>query len=796
MQNHDSRKPLLFIGGLSVLGTLIVVLSLFPSGRHDTPNGLDPETVRSVAARLAALEAAERSVDETIWAKEILAQQCGLKFEALWDSVNAASNKWDVLSEVSFRELVPPRLENPELLGRGIERWNPSAAAAEPWDHKAWKQFLNQLEANGWRIHQMEVRHNRFETDENGDPSQSVFYLSVHLTNATAHLRAELEGDLSVDWMPRAKGRDLELMAMDESPVEFMRIDASRLVLRTRRGDPVFQEVMYREITPPEKSYFIDPLILYDTDGDGLSEIILAAKNLLLRRQLNGSYQAELLCREPPGLIFTGLFADFNNDGNADFLCVKFEGVYLYPGSTKGTFKEPSRLVWPASERLKYVQALTCGDVDMDGDLDIWLGQYKVPYELGQMPAPYYDANDGHPSYLLINDGQGMFVDATEASNLAELRMRRSYTGSFVDLDDDDAIDLAVVSDFAGVDFYRNDGTGQFRNVTEDWVDDRYGFGMAHSVADFDRDGLLDFLMIGMNSSTADRLNAMGLDRDGENAGLDHRASMTFGNRLFLQRLDGLRFEQTSLGQSIRRSGWSWGCSAFDWDNDGFLDVYVGNGHESKQSVRDYETRFWLHDIFVGNSANDLIADVYFGANFTRTRGRGFSYGGYEKNRLFWNSGGTSFSEIGHLMGVALEQDSRNVVADDVDGDGRADLLVTTFEAWPEVKQTLRVFRNTLENSGNWIGFQLREQGRGVSPVGARIRLRYPGGEIKRQILTGDSFRSQHANTVRFGLGDYVQVESVEVTWTNGRSIVLSAPKINQYHAVNLPRAGKESRLK
>ena len=67
---------------------------------------------------------------------------------------------------------------------------------------------------------------------------------------------------------------------------------------------------------------------------------------------------------------------------------------------------------------------------------------------------------------------------------------------------------------------------------------------------------------------------------------------------------------------------------------------------------------------------------------------------------------------------------------------------------------------------------------------------------MKRQILTGNSFRSQHANTVRFGLGDYDHVESVEVSWKNGRSIVLSDPKINHYHAVNLPRAGKESRLK
>jgi hypothetical protein len=135
-------------------------------------------------------------------------------------------------------------------------------------------------------------------------------------------------------------------------------------------------------------------------------------------------------------------------------------------------------------------------------------------------------------------------------------------------------------------------------------------------------------------------------------------------------------------------------------------------------------------------------------------------------------------------MGVGLEQDSRNVVADDLDGDGRMDLLVTTFEVWPEVKQTLRVFKNTLDDAGNWIGFRLREQGGGISPVGARITVRYPGGAMIRQSVTGDSYRSQHANTLHFGLGEIAKVESAEIRWMNGRNLTLRQPRINQYHVV------------
>src|SRR2546428_10037776 len=119
---------------------------------------------------------------------------------------------------------------------------------------------------------------------------------------------------------------------------------------------------------------------------------------------------------------------------------------------------------------------------------------------------------------------------------------------------------------------------------------------------------------------------------------------MTFGNRLYLA--VGPRstaspinpsplFEQTPLSDSIARSGWSWGCSAFDFDNDGFPDVYIANGLESKQSVRDYESEFWLHDIFLDETIDDVAATSYLMGKFSRTRGSGWSYGGYEKNRLY-----------------------------------------------------------------------------------------------------------------------------------------------------------------
>jgi len=260
---------------------------------------------------------------------------------------------------------------------------------------------------------------------------------------------------------------------------------------------------------------------------------------------------------------------------------------------------------------------------------------------------------------------------------------------------------------------------------------------------------------------------------------------MTFGNRLYLARAEG-GFEQTSMNEYIARSGWAWGCTACDFDNDGFADVYIGNGLETRQSVRDYESELWLHEFFIDEKVGEETATAYLLPKSNRTRGSGWSYGGYEKNRLYLNQQGQSFVEIGHLAGVALETDSRNVVSHDLDGDGRMDLLVTTQEIWPQAKQTLRVYKNNLTDAGHWIGFRLREAP-GVSAVGARVTIRYNGRSQVRQIVTGDSFRSQHASTVHFGLGQAKGVDEVRIDWIGRRSLTLRNSEADRYHAIAPP---------
>jgi len=759
---------------LVVLLVCLVMLQLQRRHRAAQQKSNSPAALISpeLLAQFTAIETHEQQLDELTWAKERRAEQCGAIFDALWDQLNRATNQFDPLASFPVGELVVRKYDMPQELPDGLQLRQPLQAEGV-WLQGEWQQFLATTKRDGWRLDHVEFRHLNFNTDTNGAPQTSRFSFRADVQNTNTIERATLEGDLLVDWVPNPPGAQ---------PV-IKRLDATHVTIRSRRGPEPFQPVLNETIQRPEKWLFIDPLILYDLDGDGLSEIILAGKNLVYRRRADGQYEPGPLCQYDPGRILSAIIADFDGDGFPDLLCAKPEGLFLFRGSPRGTFDEPGRLAWAANPPLKYAQVLTCGDIDHDGDLDIFLGQYKSPYFHGQMPSPYYAANDGDPSYLLLNDGKGNFTDATESSGLAKKRWRRTYSASFVRLEGNNSLDLVVISDFAGIDLYRNDGHGHFTDTTRMSIPDPMGFGMAHALADFNVDGRLDLLMIGMESPTVERLEHLGLWRTDAGEDRTARARLTFGNRLLLARPGG-GFEQTRLNDSIAHSGWSWGCSAFDVDNDGFPDVYIANGHESRASVQDYEPEFWLHDIYVGGSTNDRARDLYFQSKFTRTRGRGQSYGGYEMNRLYLNLGAASFVEAGYLLGVGLEQDCRNVVADDLDGDGKVDLLVTTLEVWPSPKETLRVYRNTLPNQGNWIGFRFREEGRGKSPVGTSVTLRYGSHSATRQIVTGDSYRSQSANTLHFGLGQAAQVERAEVRWSDGSSIVLDRPAVNQYHFV------------
>ena len=164
------------------------------------------------------------------------------------------------------------------------------------------------------------------------------------------------------------------------------------------------------------------PIALVDLNDDELSELLIISANKIYVNN-NGKFEKPLnLIKEfPENLLTSAIFGDFNNDGLLDILCFGRDMFpLLYEGEGKITFDKKPKIIRSMLEPLTMPIASTSGDVDGDNDLDVLITQYKSPYIYGQMPTPYYDANDGFPSYLLINDGQGNFKDMTKEFGLNE----------------------------------------------------------------------------------------------------------------------------------------------------------------------------------------------------------------------------------------------------------------------------------------------------------------------------------------------------------------------------------------
>jgi hypothetical protein len=483
-------------------------------------------------------------------------------------------------------------------------------------------------------------------------------------------------------------------------------------------------------------------------------------------------------------LTETGVIADMNGDARPDLMSTRARGdLVLYLGDARGRFSEEPKVTPHFEEPLRGPSVLTVGDIDGDGDLDVWLAQYKPPYLGGQMPTPYYDANDGHPAYLLLNDGAGNFSEATEAAGLAARRFRRTYASSFFDLDDDGDLDLLVVSDFAGIDLYHNDGSGRFADANHTLLGDRHMFGMSATFGDYDLDGRTDFFVAGMTSHAAERLEGLGLGRRDRPEIQAMRMRMVFGNRMYLAGDDGWR--EPEFSAQVARTGWTWGTTAFDFDNDGDPDLFTANGHVSGESVKDYYPNFWCHDVYEGTSEPNEALGVLFTEKMKGLAMGKESWDGHQKNHLLMNRSGKGFVNVAFLMGVADAFDGRSAVSGDLDLDGRVDLVVV--EDLATKGQKLHVYRNRLETQNTWIGVQLREEGEGVSPVGASVTVRTADREHVGRVVTGDTIMGQHGPTLHFGLGSEARVDSLEVRWPGGATRVLRNPEIGRYHYVAPP---------
>ncbi len=721
------------------------------------------------AASLGTIESyfEERErLDKTVWADEVLAQRHESTIVDLWDRLRNAADPETTLAEARFDELVLPKLGAFSALGDGVTL----RLGGEPERSVSpaqWAKMIAAWKKSGWRIAQTEWHHRSF-TPRPADARKSTVKAELHLRHEKGS-RVVIRANLVVSWTPKPRG-------LLYRPT---RVEVRDVRVLERKQGPVFEQV--KKITMGNDAP--KPVLLHDLNADGLSEILLPWSNLLYVNKGGGRYEPRPLLGKRMHIVVAGTVADLTGDGHPDIVIQGRIGpstplgVYLFSGSggAKAFSGKPRKLFEPKGT-MKTLRAFAVGDYDRDGDLDLYFGQYRGAYSRGQMPVPFDDADNSEPAYLLRNEGGGQFVDATEAAGLTKYRNRYTHSASFVDFDADGDLDLVSANDYAGVDLWLNHG-GRF-TLGNDRMDARKGFGMSHAVSDFDRDGRLDFFVTGMNSTTVRRLNQMGLKREDATDHVERRTAMTYGNHLLMGR-EGGRLTHAAHARDVAAAGWAWGSTAPDWNLDGYPDLFVVNGFMSRKTAKDYCTRYWSQDVYFDNTMEKGAAQVALSMLVDEFES-GVSWNGFEHNRLFTQTPDGGFYEGGWLYGLGGERDSRNALHDDIDGDGRPDLILSEGHAG---HLELRVLRNTLKTKRKWVGVHLR----GPNPFGARVLLTTSAGPRVATVITGDSYVGQHAATAHFGLGDGAKPERLEVHWPDGRVSTLEAPAVGRYHAIAPP---------
>ena len=720
-----------------------------------------------------------KELDSTIWKDEVLAQIYEQSIVSLWDSIRLKENKFKQIENFKFDKILIPKFSTKTLIEKGIYK-SIYSGKKESVNFRKWLSKMK-----NWK-RQITISHVEFHQKEfYPSPKASSLY------SFTFHLKSENEkyiinGMCNVEW---SKNKDTH----DNYIAKQLIIENFDIL--SYNGDDSFKLTQVIG-TEGDKSFYGPgmPIALIDLNNDELSELLIISANKVYINN-NGKFEKPLkLIKEfPESLLTSAIFGDFNNDGSLDILCFGRDMFpLLYEGDGKITFDKKPKIIRSMLEPLTMPIASTSGDIDGDNDLDVLVTQYKSPYIYGQMPTPYYDANDGFPSYLLINDGQGNFKDMTKEFGLNEKRFRRTYSCSFVDLDKDNILDLITVNDFAGIDIYKNNGS-KFTDITKEIISEKSSFGMSHSIADYNLDGKDDLFVLGMSSTTANRLEQMNLNRPGYDKRNSARVKMGYGNRLYTKtKNDGYEEYPFDNINEIVKTGWSWGVTSMDMDNDMDPDLYITNGNMSKKTAKDYCSVYWRHDVYTGNSQSNRVLKDFFADLTYNIELEGMSWNPFETNHLIMNLNGKDFIKIGYLYDVALENDSRCTISDDIDNDGLTDIIVSTtrhhsyFVDGKFPDESIYIFKNEIESAreNNWVGIILKTEVPGFHQIGTTIHIRLVNGtHFEKSMINGDSFRSIHPMKKTFGLGSLSKIESIEVKWPNGIIEQIRNPVANKYYS-------------
>jgi hypothetical protein len=427
------------------------------------------------------------------------------------------------------------------------------------------------------------------------------------------------------------------------------------------------------------------------------------------------------------GLTHTGwgqgvCAGDYDNDGFEDLYVTYYGKNVLYHNNGDGTFTDVSEKAHVAGSGKAWGTGCAFLDYDRDGKLDLMVANY-VDYDSatalapGERPScmwkgvPVMCGPRGLPwakNILYRNLGNGAFEDVTAKAHIDQTNGHYAFSVSTFDYDDDGWPDIYVACDSTASILYRNNHDGTFTDVAvvsgAAFNDDgREQAGMGSTVADYDRDGKLDLFKTNFSDDTSTLYRNNG---DG-----------TFDDKTF------------PAGFGLNTQYLGWGVMFLDFDNDGWPDLFLVNGHVYPE-----------------------VDSQHLGSNFREPR------------ILYHNNGNGTFTDISAAAGpgITTVSSSRGLAIGDLWNDGRISAVVSNMNALPSL------LVNDVRNGNHWIAFRTIGVKSNRDGIGAKITLKVGALALVDEVRSGSSFMSNNDMRVHFGLGASAKIDGVQVRWPSG----------------------------
>ncbi len=672
----------------------------------------------------------------------------------------------------------------------GVECYSRTFSSVQPISASALVKSMGQWLGSGAQVETAEFQLTSLE-DRGGSPRTLATSVRYSITTVNRdQSREQRVGSWLLTWAAQTPETKWKGTSLEASP-------ESRTVLRGRGFTDVTQGALGGNASYGQQLrngsdhwrtlldgacgidlYGNNGVAVGDFDNDGFDDLYVSQPaglpNRLYRNRGDGTLE-DVTGKAGVGVLDNtacALFADFRNCGLQDLLVVCGSGPLLFVNQGNGTFeRRPDAFRFAQSPQGTFTHAAVA-DYDRDGRLDIYFCLYSYYLGLDQYhyPAPYFDARNGPPNFLMANQGDGTFVDRTKAAGLDVENDRYSFACAWND-NGGTHPDLYVVNDFGRNNLYRSKGDGTFEAISAAAHVQDVGAGMSASWADYNNTGRAGLYVADMWSAAGQRVSHLPAFHAGSTSAVrDLYQRHARGNALYRSEASGV-FTNVSSQAGVEMGRWAWGSDFVDFDRDGHADLYVTNGYitapQSPASPsRDLGSFFWRQ--VVGRSPDDATPSAAYehGWNALNELIRtDSSWSGHERNVLLANNGDGTFAEVSGPLGMDFLEDGRSFALSDLDGDGRLEIILKNRNG-PQ----LRILHNGLEQLGDGIAFRLRGTASNRDAIGTVVTLRCGGLKQTRSLQAGSGFLSQHTKELFFGLGSGVEPVAAIVRWPSGKS--------------------------